>query len=209
MPGTASYFDTRQFSSANPNGLWNISHSELNRRVWLDSGMKIGTYAEKAYGMTWIELRAEMKRLFTSTVNDHNIINRVKKLTNRFIPVRTGKLMDVIFKTMRIFRNSFYSSRYIVKFEYEYPQDRPRFITNPSHSPPSRGYGDWATYRLVTAEAQRRVQIDHITPMGNALYILNDPLALNKPEDYIDYIAQQELRDDYDTKFNIVLQIRM
>ena len=164
-------------------------------------------HMQASYGMTWIELRMQLHDMFMDSSSDSNIIEKIKRKSHFHIPIRSGKLMDMIFKSMRIDRASFYNTNYFSIFNYEWPPDRPLNWTgkNVMHSPPDQGYGDWATYRVTEPIPQSRISIDHVTPYGNALYNLNDPRAKNRPQQNIKDIAIKEMQDYYDASMSNIL----
>lgn len=146
-----------------------------------------------------------MRLTILDTVRDPGIINNVKQKTHHLIALRTGHLMDSIFKSMRINRSSYYNSHYFADFSYEYPGDRPQFIRNPKHTPPETGYGDWGTVKLTEPIPISRVSWQYVTGSGRALYNLNDPGAQSSVEPNIQNTALLEIEDDYATLFNNIL----
>ncbi len=194
-----AFFSTLQTSSAR--GWWNISHPELNRTYRRNFGM---SFMQKTYGMTWTQMKRSMRALFRSDARDKRISDTIKRKVERFIPLRTGHLMDFIFKSMRIIRSSYYSS-YFATLIFDYPKDRPTFIRNPKHGPPDTGYGEWGTVKLIEPIPIARVSVAHITGSGNALYNLIDPQAENHPIREIKKVGLKELKDDYATIANDVI----
>ena len=220
MPNFTGYFATTQMAN-NPQGVWFISHPERNNhyfRIYLNAlqrttpiydfdapGLPPKTYMTAVYGMTWYEMRTIMRFLFTSPARDQMIIENVKQRVQHLIPVRTGHLMNEIFKTMAIARYQYGSSQFFAQFTYNYPGDRPGFIRNPKHTPPDEGYGDWGTVKLTEPIAISRVNWIYITGGGNALYVLNDPEALSSIVPMIAIAGLYEIEDDYATVFNEVI----
>lgn len=192
MPVYTGYFSTLQ-SNNNPDGYWNISHSSTK-------------YMIARFGMKWTDLRKHMVTAFTSELRDPDIIEEIKQRSHQFIPLRTGHLMDAIFKSMRLSRNSWYSSHFFANFSYEYPPDRPLFIRGRvKHAPPDKGYGDWGTVRLTEPIPISRVDVDHVTEGGNALYNLNDPQAQANIPPELEKIIEDEIREDFMNMFNTIL----
>lgn len=198
MPVFTGYYATLQINRLSPGGIWNISHS-------LDDP----NYMQNAYGMSWIEMRRKMRADFTSKKRDAQIIERVKQKVNQFIPLRSGHLMDHIFKTMRIIRSSWYNSHYFCDFSYEWPTDRPRYIHGKTkHTPPETGRGYWGPIKLTEPIPMSRVSTQRVTATGlTAIYNLNDPQAEANVPPEIERVGLLEIEDDYATLFNINLQI--
>ncbi len=192
MPVYVGYYSTLQ-SNNNPDGYWNISHSSTK-------------YMIDRFGMKWTDLRKHMVAAFVSPLRDPDIIESVKQKTHQFIPLRTGHLMDAIFKTMRLTRNSWYSSHFFANFSYEWPLDRPIFIRGRvKHTPPDQGYGDWGTVRLTEPIPIARSDVIYVTAGGNALYSLNDPQAQANIPPELERVIQEEIRNDYEMMFNTIL----
>ena len=205
MPGTTAYFPTmgKTFDTdgAQTGGFWSISHASI-----FDPFHISGRNQMRNYGMrTYPELRDYMKMMFLDISRDPGIIQRIKNAVIKYIPVRTAKLLDTIFKTMWLNRSSWYSTHYFIDLLYEWPEDRPKYINNPQHRPPEKGYGDWAGYIPTTPEAISRVSIDHVTMGGNALYNLDDPQASSDPMVDIEREAQLILEDDFAEAFNNII----
>ncbi len=192
MPVYTGYFSTLQ-SNNNPDGFWNISHASTK-------------YMIARFGMKWTDLRRHMVAAFISEQRDPDIIETVKQKTHQFIPLRTGHLMDAIFKSMRMTRNSWYNSHFFANFSYEWPLDRPIFIKGRvKHTPPDKGYGDWGTVGLTEPIPISRVSVEHVTANGNALYNLNDPQAQANIPPELEKVIEKEIRDDFEQMFSHVL----
>ena len=156
------------------------------------------SHMESRYNISWKDMRLMLKLLMISKARDPGIIQEIKLRTHKLIPVRSGKLLNTIFKTMRIDRSQWYHTHFFVQLLYDWPADRPHIIKNPQHIPPAEGYGDWSGVRLTEPEAIAAVDPNpHVTPMGNALYKLNDPVATRDPAVYIDRVAKDEFNKDY------------
>jgi len=185
-------------------GIWNITHSNVLDPFY--SG-RPGEFKRQT-GLTWIQVRKIMKNVFLSTTADPYVKKIIQYKILDLIPIRSGRLADTIFKSMRFWRGSYYSTHYISLLTYHWSVYRPRPIPGQTkHSPPEKGYGEWATYRVISPLVRSRVTVDHVTPYGNALYILNDPLSLNDPEPVIDEIMSDMLEDEFAERFNIVLEL--
>lgn len=222
MPGVASYFSTAEktftWGQQQTGGFWGIRHAGITGTSGKNKGVELldpfhikNRNQMRNYGINgrsmkdYSELREVMKLMFLSTARDPGLIQRIKdKLYNRF-PIRSGKLMDIIYKTMHILRSAWYSTHYFIELFYEYPSDRPKFINHAQHSPPAKGYGEWASYRPVTPEAISRISIDHVTGRGNALYNLNDPQAVGDIQAEIENEASLILEDDFAETFNDII----
>lgn len=157
--------------------------------------------------MKWTDIRRKIAKAFISTLRDNYIISRIRNLIMKIVPVRSGFLLNHIMKTMQIDRwKSRENTRFKLTFSYEHPANRPLVISNPQHSPPDMGYGDWSNVKLQFPIPN--VTLIRTTPFGNALYLLNDPSALADPKDAIANEAEQELMRDLEETFeNIVVSI--
>ena len=214
---------TSQWAGGQQGGIWNISHSSennsyyqayLNNQVGAETPVALmggaitqgpnlpKTYMAANYKLTWMEMRKAMHDLFMDNSGDPGIISQVQQVALYVTPVRTGRLVDYMMATMRINRTSWYTTTYNASFSYETPPDRPIPVTGKiRHSPPDRGYGDWSGIKLISGIKIPNVHIDHVTMMGNALYILNDPESFPDPRFEINKAAQTLIRNQFAKNF--------
>lgn len=187
--------------SGSPDGKWTIIPNKVRyRHAWM----------EARFGMHWVDLRRVIAATFVNPSRDSGILNFIKNVIMKLVPVRSGKLLEFILKTMRIKRTKLnqFNARFSALFMYEWPLDRPLSIKNPKHSPPSEGYGEWGTVTLT--HNIPNVRVIRVTPSGNALYSLNDPFALGQPQRFIQDIGSDELMRDFTNVFEgLVLQYRL
>lgn len=161
-------------------------------------------------GLTWMELKHAIGRAFKNIARDQNVLTIVKTMTmiRGLVPVRSGYLIDTIFNTMRIDRNTFYETRFWATFSFVWPIDRPMPIPTPQHIyPPSTGYGQ----RYRPAHTIPNIHLIRYTRGGNAFYGLNDPQALGDPTKEILSEAKQALFSDFNAIFQsltVVIHIR-
>ena len=93
--GATSYFTTNQIGSKN--GWWNLSSGGgpgVSRISWM----------RQHFGMKWTEFRRILADLFVDTRRDPGILERIRARIWRFVPVRSGRLLDTIFKSLMITR---------------------------------------------------------------------------------------------------------
>ena len=201
---TSVFFSIKQMPAG---GIWNISHPELNRSYFNKFATAVGkgdpnavnmpqTYMERFYGMSWYDMRRIFTELVLSTKRDKGLKNDIRIRISPFVPVRTGKLLDFIMKTMNISRSSWGNYNYWAYFTYGWPPDRPWIIRNPKHQPPDTGYGYLKGYNLSFESLIPNIHKLYDTPEG-ALYLLNDPLSRQNVHDLIGRIAADEIMDDY------------
>ena len=202
-----------------------ISHSERNRgylntfyqtRSDMTGFGAFGPEVPKSYtsamfGMTWIELRARMRAQILDTVRDPSLIKKIKLLVHKFIPLRTGFLMQTIFKTMKVLRYAFTSSQMIADFDYYYPPTYPKIIKNPRHAPDDEGYGAFGTVKLTEPIPRSRVSWNHVSNTGlSAIYDLNDPEAIGNSEVMIMKEAERILKLDMINQFiDVILTCKL
>lgn len=202
-------FDTQKQQTG---GIWNITHASIFDPLYLSGGSANRMRSE--YGMTWYEMRAQMRYMFTSSVGDKGLIRQIQErvLKEDFFPVRSGKLLDTVMNTMHIVRTQYYSSHYWAQFFFEWPLDYPGAWFGKQvahHYPPHQGYGKWATYKVSDARVAAKVSIDHVTPGGNALYNLQDQNAIADPRPRLNDIAIEQLEDDFANLFNFTLGVQI
>ena len=205
---TSVFFSIKQIPAG---GIWNISHPELNRSYFnkFIKGLQTGpqaqntygpqlaqTYMENFYGLSWYDMRRIFTALVQSTRRDKGLKNKIRGRIQPFVPVRTGKLLDFIMKTMNLNRSSYGNYDFWTWFTYGWPADRPWIIFNPKHQPPETGYGYLKGYQLSFESLIPNIHILYDTPKG-ALYLLNDPLSRQNVHDIIGRIAADEIMEDY------------
>jgi hypothetical protein len=203
---TQAYFSTAVFKYSNKGvqsgGFWNITHSSVLDPKYAGKGA-----FKKMTGMTWWDVKRFLNDLFLDPVDDPEIIERVKTITASFIPVRSGRLMQRLFESMKINRSQKSYTHYWANYSFKWSLKRPYPIPGQTSHAGELGYGEWGTVKLTEPEAIARVKVHHVTAGGNALYVLNDPLAIADPTVIIERVAQNELNNDYAEKFNLTLEI--
>ena len=151
----------------------------------------------RAANISWIELRSIIKNEMLSTQNDLNLIEIIKNYSLPYIPVRSGRLADTFFNNMQIRRKQWYSTHYVWAFGTEWSPLRPRPITG-NVSKLGKGYGE---HYIPTNPIPNR-HLLYGTKGGNALYILDDPAAVNDPipkiMDIANNVMEQEFHDVWD-----------
>jgi len=162
----------------------------------------------KAKGISWISVRRILKRIFLDNKLDELLLMKIRLWVLRYIPVRSGRLANFIFKTMKLIRRTYYS-QYIARFGFGWPAKRPYPIRGRvRHKPPEMGYGEWGTFKPVYKLPN--VHVDHVTAGGNALYILDDPGAINDPTSAIIHDGTDMIYKDLKNRFRnlrIILKI--
>jgi hypothetical protein len=117
------------------------------------------------------------------------------------IPVRSGDLFSTILSTMKIHRIQKYQNRYWMICTYEIPSWMKKTgaaVKNPQHSPPSKGYGKHPS------EVNKRMLPSNVsllkTGKSTGLYALNDPHAMQSPQDTINQLTSESM-------YNIMLNL--
>jgi len=184
-------------------GVWSITHLSVT-----DPLHGLGKSFRSMYGMKWTDFRRHLAAVLSDTSRDPYLIQRIKQMIHPKIPLRTGKLMDWIFRTMKIDRKVWYNTHHWAMFEWELPPDRPNIIKGKvKHRPPEKGYGDWGTYKPTDPIVTGRVSVEEVLPSGNAIYNLDDPSADNDYESVLRAEAEKELIEDFASIFNDMLII--
>ena len=98
--GAPTYFTSKQ-------SFWKITYKE--RKV-----------LRQATGMYWTDMRKIWWRIMISNERDGALIADIQHMIRRLelIPVRTGRLMDTFFKTMRVSRKSWYRTHFWIIFTF-------------------------------------------------------------------------------------------
>ena len=182
--------------SQSPRGKWTIIPPTKSKR----GGLNQIAWMVNNYSMKWTDLRRLIARAFVDISRDPSILFMIKGLIMKFVAVRSGRLLDFILTSMRLNRRSWYNTQFWARFNFDWPVDRPLVIKNPSHIPPSEGYGEWGTVKLN--HNIPNVSVKYVTLGGNALYNLNDPTALPDPRNAISKIAEEILLQDFEDNFD-------
>jgi hypothetical protein len=134
------------------------------------------------YGMTWIEFRRKLYNVYLDPSNDQRLIDHVYEIIKHRVPVRSGFLLDILYKETKIFRKVVKGSlnRFWFGMKTVWPRIwRPWPIKGRvQHTPPETGYG--LPY-IPTSKIVSNSTLLYITKGGYALYQLNDPAAHNDP----------------------------
>jgi len=193
-------FNVNIRGATSPRGSWTIIPPTKSAR----GGLNQIAWMKQNYGMKWTDIRRIIADAFVNVSRDPAIILRIINYAMRYVPVRSGRLLDFIWSSMRINRRKWYNTQFWARFNFDWPVDRPPRIINPSHAPPAEGYGEWGTVKLN--HNIPNVNVIRVTAGGNALYSLNDPSALGDPRNAISEIAEEELLQDFENNFdNITL----
>ena len=221
-PGTGTsvniFFDARiqgfpDGFSGGKKGMWSYSvsqhgfnHAHPDYADAVPRKYNIHNEVVPAWNVDFKTFKNMLYTAFMSPLQNQKIIHNWQKTFERLIPVRTGHLASTILSTLVINRRSKMKTRYFISGTYNYPIAkgshlyRPYFITNPKHSPPSKGYGNPRginrQYKVPNVNMLKR------TKGGNALYLLNDPGSHSDPRFYINKIIQKTILDIYATVFN-------
>lgn len=190
--------------SLNPfNSIIHVDFRKGRTKEWI-----VLTQNLKTRKLSWIDVRRTLKQIFVDKDLDEELLMKIRMWVLRYIPVRSGRLANFIFKTMNLIRRT-YHSQYIARFGFSWPAKRPFPIGGRvSHAPPEKGYGEWGTFRPIFNLPN--VHVDHVTAGGNALYILDDPDAINDPTSAIINDGQDQIYRDIQQRFanlRIILKI--
>lgn len=197
-------------------GIWNLTHTSLFDPYFG------GSWNFK--GKTFTEIRDEIKKFMTDQRKDPQLIDMIKNLVIADIPIRSGKLADMIFKTMRIDRFIWYSVHYFSSLSYQYPDDRPLPVPGRVQHLGEKGYGEYGTYKVTDPLVLSKVSIDHISgtiprvsskgkiwypPSSGhgALYNLNDPTAYADVRDSINKAFDEVIVNEMADRFNFVITV--
>jgi len=180
-------------------GIWNLTHTSIMDPYYG------GSWTYK--GMTFTEVRESIVKFMTDQSKDPQLIDMIKKKVIADIPIRSGKLADMMFKTMRIDRFIWYSVHYFSSLSYQYPDDRPLPVPGRVSHLAEKGYGEWGTYKVTDPLVLSKVSIDHVTKGGNALYNLNDPTAYADVRDSINKAFDEVIVNEMADRFNFVITV--
>lgn len=145
-------------------------------------------------GRTWKELKKSLTREFMSVIRDAGLIQFIKNRILPLVPVRSGRLLDTIMKSMFIQRRSWYNTHFWAILSFIWTLFRPYPIPGRvQHSPPETGYGE---YYVPTNTIPNRHLIRRIGTR-NALYLLNDPTARSDPIHDIKRITKDVINNDF------------
>lgn len=178
-------------------GSTTYSHVQFNISRGKDPQFDIKNKRLQKVGLSWIDLRRIMKDAMLSPVNDPQLLKEIKALSLPYIPVRSGRLADTFFNTMEIRRKSWYSTQYVFALGTEWSPLRPRPITG-NVSKLGQGYGE---HYIPSHDIPNR-HLLYGTAGGNALYILDDPMAINSPDLKIKAIAKDILENEFLNTWN-------
>jgi hypothetical protein len=156
-----------------------------------DPYFTINTKRRKASGLTLKQCREFIREMLLSNLNDPYMLEQIRIRSLPFIPVRSGRLADTFFNTMNIRRRSWYT-HYVWAFGTEWSPLRPRPITG-NVSKLGKGYGE---HYIPTNLIPNR-HLLYGTKGGNALYILDDPAAVNDPIPAIKDIAEETMEQEF------------
>lgn len=178
--GATSYFTTNQVGSRN--GWWNLSSGG-------GAGHSRISWMRQHFGMKWTEFRKILADIFVDTRRDANILDKIRARIAPFVPVRSGRLLDTIYRTLMITRIKWINAHHWHNVSFDWSVKRPFPILGKVNHvfPPDTGAGE--LYTPTYPIHNRQV----IAP---GFYELNDPNAMNNPVDTIKTIALEELQDD-------------
>lgn len=182
-------------------GYWNFTHSSVIDPNYMGKG-----WFKRETGLTWWQVKRLISNEFMNTINDPGIINQVKQTTAPFIPVRSGRLMEKIFSSMKIVRTQKRLTDFWATLTYSWSKYRPYPIKGRTTHNSELGYGEWGSVKLTEPLVINRVKIHHVTAGGNALYYLDDPAAVPDPTSTINDVASKLIMQDLAEKFNFVLE---
>lgn len=206
---TTMYFSTKLQTfgkgQQQTGGIWSFTHSSVIDPNYMGKG-----WFKRETGLKWWQIKKVMADLFMDRIDDPSIIEKVKTHTAPLIPVRSGRLMERLFSSMKILRDQKKLTEFWAVFTYKWSIKRPYPIMGRvAHSTPEKGYGEWGSVKLTEPHAISRVKIDHVTAGGNALYILDDPAAMQDPTPVINSYAEDLIYRDFAEKFNFVLEVSL
>lgn len=159
------------------------------------------------YQMSYYELMDVLNNMFNDTSNHMNILANMHEICKKFIPIRSGKLVDSILNSMVIFNYRLGTSNFVTKVDYILPADRPYPFNagKVQHAPPETGWGE--TYNPTNTIPNRHP----IENKGNKTkYLLDDPNAVPDFMFIINDYATQAIKSDVINRMTqIELEVRL
>lgn len=177
--------------SFNPNNL----RSDVRYTIFF-SGSAV-KFMKTFGGLQWTEVRRILKREFVRDDYDHlYLLPRIKVKCMKYVPVRSGELLDYILKTMAIIRLNLKYNAFVIRGFFAWEPSHPFPIPgHVRHRPPDTGYGKWAGVRLI--HAIPNVHPIHVSATGlTAKYLLDDPNAYSNPIPILETVMKEEIIED-------------
>ncbi len=193
-----SYFYIERIAPGGVRSMQSIIHSQY----WKDSKGNItgAMFTPGTKKMTWYKIRDLLQDQFKNIGFAH-LYNRIKLKIMRWVPVRSGKLLDTILNTLNIIKRVYYGSNFLAQMSYIWSSDRPFPITpNVKHRPPRKGFAEF--YQPRHTIPNRRL-IKRL-PKNGALWLLNDPMAVENPTPFINKIGIDEMEKQVVDNFNSI-----
>ncbi|WP_371805470.1 hypothetical protein [Candidatus Lokiarchaeum ossiferum] len=163
----------------------------------LNNGAVVMTHTSAA--VKWYDIRKLLQHVFLN-IGFANLYERIKLKIMRWVPVRSGKLLDTILNTLNIIKRVYYGSNFLSQLSYVWNSDRPYPVTpNVKHSG-QVGYGEFYQPRHTIPNRK----LIKKTSKNGALWLLNDPMSVEDPTPFINNIGIDEIENQVVDAFNTI-----